>query len=109
MIKYWYNWRGWVDNIKTLEFWMVNDIHSFRRLKTLQESRQYCKAINDRKETECDYNVTINFRNRNYTTLPNNWDDIYISCHNTKSWKKIHKVRKQYLKRKIHRKNLQYE
>lgn len=96
MIKYYNFWCQEWWYYTTIEWWMINYCRCFQRIQTTQERRQYEKDYFEKNY----YGYKLRARRSNHT-LPCNWDDKQISCQGTKNWKKLYKVKKQWMKPKI--------
>jgi hypothetical protein len=104
MVYYYHTFLGWKE-YDTVVWWMVTDAPGyFRSIKTYQESRM--NHAFDLEATELGYKKTRGNRGKHEL---DSWNDFHFSCVNTKSWKKLSKVRKQYMKKKFNNKNLVYD
>lgn len=97
MIKYYNPWCQEWWYYTTIEWWMLqNYVFCSQDVQTTQERKRYDK---DYKEKNF-YGYKLRARRSNHT-LPCNWNDKKISCYDTKAWKKLYKVKKQWMKPKI--------
>jgi hypothetical protein len=70
-------------------------IFSFRKIKTLQEKKLFCRSLLDAKILKDDYSLILK-NTRNGNNLLTSWEDIYHEGQN--NWKTTSKVRKQWMK-----------
>lgn len=94
-----YRKHYWGPDIVCLDnqwkYWPVRG-RVYRRLNTRQEIREndfFDNYDEDRKE----YKIKLR-RRRSRHMLPTAWDDISFSCPSIRSWKHVHKCRKQWMK-----------
>lgn len=95
----WYRKKYWGPDIVCLDnqwkYWPARG-RSCRRLSTNQEIREndfFDNYDEDRKE----YKIKLR-RRRSRHMIPTSWDDLNYSCPSVRSWKHIHKCKKQWMK-----------
>lgn len=70
--------------------------YSYRAIRTFQERKMYMASLDDAKYIKENYGVILK-NTREYTDIPNPWDDYYFSFEN--NWKSDRrKYKKQWMK-----------